>query len=61
MHIKHYHREYRDMFSSMPNVADLAYARTVGEHIESPQAGFLEKITMLEEGRLKEKSEDTSM
>lgn len=61
MHIKHYHPEYRNMCSSMPKVADLAYARTVGEHIESPQAGFLERITKLEEDRLKEKTDDMPM
>lgn len=60
MHIKHYHREYRNMLSSTPNVADLAYARTVGENIEAPQSGFLEKIVKLEEDRKKEKTDPDS-
>lgn len=34
MHIKHYHPEYSKLIGSTPNVADLAYARTVGEHID---------------------------
>lgn len=33
MHMKHYHPEF-GMFGSTPNVADLAYARTVGESLE---------------------------
>lgn len=37
MHIKHYHPEF-GMFGSTPNVADLAYARTVGEPLEDPFA-----------------------
>ena len=57
MHIKHYHREYRNMLRSMPNVADLAYRRTVGEHLESPQENFLEKIVKLEEHRLNKPDE----
>lgn len=61
MHLKHYHPEYRNMLKSMPNVADLAYARTVGESIDSPQSGFLEKIVKLEEDKLKEKNDDSSL
>lgn len=34
MHIKHYHPEYTKLLGSTPNVADLAYARTVGESID---------------------------
>ncbi|KZC14266.1 PREDICTED: uncharacterized protein LOC107192360 [Dufourea novaeangliae] len=34
MHIKHYHPEYSKFLGSTPNVADLAYARTIGESIE---------------------------
>lgn len=34
MHIKHYHPEYTKLLGSTPNVADLAYARTVGENID---------------------------
>jgi hypothetical protein len=34
MHLKHYHPEYNKFVSSTPNVADLAYARTVGESID---------------------------
>ncbi|XP_058810400.1 uncharacterized protein LOC131675416 [Phymastichus coffea] len=34
MHIKHYHPEYSKLMGSTPNVADLAYARTIGESIE---------------------------
>ncbi|XP_069942887.1 serine-rich adhesin for platelets-like isoform X3 [Cherax quadricarinatus] len=36
MHIKHYHPEILKKSSSWaPNVADLAYARTVGDHLET--------------------------
>ncbi|XP_063990105.1 PHD finger protein 20 isoform X2 [Diachasmimorpha longicaudata] len=34
MHIKHYHKEYSQYVGSTPNVADLAYARTIGESIQ---------------------------
>ncbi|CAL7943861.1 unnamed protein product [Xylocopa violacea] len=34
MHIKHYHPEYAKFLGSTPNVADLAYARTIGESVE---------------------------
>ncbi|CAH0557104.1 unnamed protein product [Brassicogethes aeneus] len=34
MHVKHYHKEYTKYLDSTPNVADLAYARTVGENLE---------------------------
>lgn len=34
MHIKHYHPEYSRFLGSTPNVADLAYARTIGEPLE---------------------------
>ncbi|XP_017758548.1 PREDICTED: uncharacterized protein LOC108549586 isoform X3 [Eufriesea mexicana] len=34
MHIKHYHPEYSKFLGCTPNVADLAYARTIGESIE---------------------------
>ncbi|XP_016841145.1 PHD finger protein 20 [Nasonia vitripennis] len=34
MHIKHYHPEYCKYLGSTPNVADLAYARTIGESVE---------------------------
>jgi hypothetical protein len=34
MHLKHYHPEYNKFMGSTPNVADLAYARTVGESID---------------------------
>ncbi|XP_057336685.1 PHD finger protein 20 isoform X3 [Microplitis mediator] len=33
MHIKHYHPEFSKYLGSTPNVADLAYARTIGEPI----------------------------
>ena len=29
MHVKHYHPELRSYYASTPNVADLAYARTI--------------------------------
>lgn len=35
MHVKHYHPEYTKYLDSTPNVADLAYARTVGERLDS--------------------------
>lgn len=34
MHIKHYHPEYSKFLGSTPNVADLAYARTIGESLD---------------------------
>ncbi|ENN77255.1 hypothetical protein YQE_06084, partial [Dendroctonus ponderosae] len=34
MHVKHYHPEYTKYLESTPNVADLAYARTVGENLD---------------------------
>lgn len=34
MHVKHYHPEYTKYLDSTPNVADLAYARTVGEKLD---------------------------
>lgn len=34
MHVKHYHPEYTKFLDSTPNVADLAYARTVGESLD---------------------------
>lgn len=34
MHVKHYHSEYTKYLESTPNVADLAYARTVGENLD---------------------------
>lgn len=49
------------MLKSMPNVADLAYARTVGESIDSPQSALLEKIAKIEEDRMKEKTDDVPM
>ncbi|XP_030752279.1 PHD finger protein 20 isoform X2 [Sitophilus oryzae] len=40
MHVKHYHSEYTKYLDSTPNVADLAYARTVGENLDkSPGSG----------------------
>ncbi|XP_024944954.1 PHD finger protein 20 isoform X5 [Cephus cinctus] len=52
MHIKHYHPEYSKFLGSTPNVADLAYARTIGESIEDiiPKKpnNFLEKINKFE-------------
>lgn len=39
MHVKHYHPEYTKFLDFTPNVADLAYARTVGETLDkSPGA-----------------------
>lgn len=52
MHIKHYHPEYSKFLGSTPNVADLAYARTIGESIgdiipkQSPS--FMDKINKFE-------------
>lgn len=52
MHIKHYHPEYSKFLGSTPNVADLAYARTIGEPLEDiiPKKtnNFLEKINKFE-------------
>lgn len=45
MHVKHYHPEYVKYLGSTPNVADLAYARTIGEsHIDAtPKSRFGDK------------------
>ncbi|XP_023288826.1 PHD finger protein 20-like protein 1 isoform X2 [Orussus abietinus] len=52
MHIKHYHPEYSKFLGSTPNVADLAYARTIGESIgdivPKKPSNFLEKINQFE-------------
>lgn len=40
MHVKHYHPEYTKYLDSTPNVADLAYARTVGERLDSSPGIF---------------------
>ncbi|KAG7205562.1 hypothetical protein KM043_007536 [Ampulex compressa] len=52
MHIKHYHPEYSKFLGSTPNVADLAYARTIGESIDDiipkKSTTFLEKLNKLE-------------
>lgn len=34
MHVKHYHPEYSKFLDTTPNVADLAYARTVGDSLD---------------------------
>ena len=34
MHVKHYHPEYTKFLDSTPNVADLAYARTVSDSLD---------------------------
>ncbi|KAK4880115.1 hypothetical protein RN001_008261 [Aquatica leii] len=40
MHVKHYHPKFTKYLDSTPNVADLAYARTVGESLDkSPDRG----------------------
>uniref|UniRef100_A0A1B6FAE6 PHD-type domain-containing protein n=1 Tax=Cuerna arida TaxID=1464854 RepID=A0A1B6FAE6_9HEMI len=58
MHMKHYHPEYSTLFGSTPNVADLAYARTVGEPLEdsraeamAPRNTLLERVTRYEAER----------
>lgn len=38
MHVKHYHPEFTKFLDSTPNVADLAYARTVGESLDKSPA-----------------------
>ncbi|XP_020710095.2 PHD finger protein 20 isoform X3 [Athalia rosae] len=52
MHIKHYHPEYSKFLGTTPNVADLAYARMIGESVEDiipkKQNNFLEKINKFE-------------
>lgn len=50
MHVKHYHAEYNQILGTTPNVADLAYARTVGQSIDdvSPSTSFLDKLNQLE-------------
>ncbi|XP_039281582.1 uncharacterized protein LOC111047947 [Nilaparvata lugens] len=58
MHIKHYHPEYSGFLDGALNVADLAYARTVGEQLDGGEGGtddehqsssFLERITRYEQ------------
>lgn len=39
MHVKHYHPEYTKFLDFTPNVADLAYARTVGEALDKSPSG----------------------
>ncbi|XP_075236677.1 uncharacterized protein LOC142333451 isoform X2 [Lycorma delicatula] len=53
MHIKHYHPEYNQFLDSAPNVADLAYARTVGEPLDETvgAASFLDRINKYEARR----------
>ncbi|XP_043270444.1 PHD finger protein 20 isoform X3 [Venturia canescens] len=53
MHIKHYHPEYSKFLGSTPNVADLAYARTIGESVidvtpKKSSNNFLDKINKFE-------------
>lgn len=38
MHVKHYHPKYTKFLDFTPNVADLAYARTVGEALDKSPA-----------------------
>lgn len=46
MHVKHYHPKYSKFLDSTPNVADLAYARTVGESLDrSPISEKSYKVT----------------
>ncbi|XP_044008198.1 uncharacterized protein LOC122852461 isoform X3 [Aphidius gifuensis] len=51
MHVKHYHPEYAKYLGSTPNVADLAYARTIGEPVvdATPKSRFSEKRKSLQE------------
>lgn len=57
MHVKHYHPEYSKIMGSTPNVADLAYARTVGEPLEDSRGEitasgtFLDRINKFEAER----------
>ncbi|KAK5646830.1 hypothetical protein RI129_005294 [Pyrocoelia pectoralis] len=54
MHVKHYHPKFTKFLDSTPNVADLAYARTVGESLDkSPER--LGKLTPGRPGRPLEK------
>ncbi|XP_050306837.1 PHD finger protein 20 isoform X2 [Anthonomus grandis grandis] len=71
MHVKHYHPEYTKYLESTPNVADLAYARTVGENLDrspGPKSGEPKKIglpaSMYPDIKLKDllgKNEELSM
>ncbi|XP_018332733.1 PHD finger protein 20 [Agrilus planipennis] len=49
MHVKHYHPEYTKYLDSTPNVADLAYARTVGENL-TEKAEKLKQIPLKSQG-----------
>ncbi|XP_050306838.1 PHD finger protein 20 isoform X3 [Anthonomus grandis grandis] len=55
MHVKHYHPEYTKYLESTPNVADLAYARTVGENLDrspGPKSGEPKKIVTSKTAKL---------
>ncbi|XP_047362274.1 PHD finger protein 20 isoform X3 [Vespa velutina] len=60
MHIKHYHPEYSKFLGSTPNVADLAYARTIGESIDDiipkKSTPLLEKIHKFGKKKAQERS-----
>ncbi|KAJ8733791.1 hypothetical protein PYW07_014342 [Mythimna separata] len=44
MHIKHYHRELREMMGATPKVLDLAYARTMPVAVDTPRVKEDSKI-----------------
>lgn len=45
MHVKHYHPKFTKFLDSTPNVADLAYARTVGESLDKSPDRSSGKLT----------------
>ena len=57
MHVKHYHPEYSKFLGSTPNVADLAYARTIGESIvdvtpKKSSNNYMDKINKSEKRKV---------
>ncbi|XP_066583660.1 PHD finger protein 20-like protein 1 isoform X2 [Prorops nasuta] len=64
MHIKHYHPEYSKFLGSTPNVADLAYARTIGESVEDlipkKSVNLLDKINKIGRKKFQDKSPSTT-
>ncbi|CAG5074088.1 Similar to PHF20L1: PHD finger protein 20-like protein 1 (Homo sapiens), partial [Cotesia congregata] len=65
MHIKHYHPEFSKYLGSTPNVADLAYARTIGEPIidgtpKKSNSNYVDKPTISRSDKRKSHSDKFS-
>lgn len=69
MHVKHYHPEYTKFLDFTPNVADLAYARTVGEALDkspvpsksTPTKPLLKQTPPVKSGASKPQSPNTEI